>query len=165
MNQHVTTRAAGPLHAACGSRPDLAVFDVRIRVLMTAAETGGALALFEEITPPHAGPPLHLHERADEFFRVIEGRYRFRVGDATVEAGPGHTLFVPRGAPHCFYNPCETPGKLFVGLTPGGDEAFFPAVAAAGLDPARDRDAVAALAAAHGLQLLGPNPLKPAPAG
>ena len=47
---------------------------------ITAAQTGGAFSIFEEITPPRMGPPLHIHHAEEEFFRVLAGRYRFRVG-------------------------------------------------------------------------------------
>jgi mannose-6-phosphate isomerase-like protein (cupin superfamily) len=137
---------------------ELSVFDLRIRVLLDGAATAGALALCEETTPAGSGPPLHVHRDADEFFRVLEGRYRFRVGDATVDAGPGDAAFVPRGTPHAFANVGNAPGRLLFGLTPAGGEAFFRAVAAAGLRPPDDMPAIAALAAAHALEFLGPNP-------
>jgi mannose-6-phosphate isomerase-like protein (cupin superfamily) len=153
-----TTAHAAPPHVACGAGVELAVLDVRVRVLLSSADTGGSVALAEGIVAPHAGPPLHAHDGADVFFRVIEGRFRFRIGAATIEAGPGHVLFAARGTAQCFYNPCERPGKLVMGLTPGGAEALFAALAAEGADPAPER--AAALAAAHGVRLLGPNPLK-----
>lgn len=156
MNLHQPT--AMPPHAPCGAGPELAVLDVRARVLLSGADTGGSVALVEGVVAAHAGPPLHAHDAADVFFRVIEGRFRFRIGDATIEAGPGHVLFVARGTPQCFYNPCERPGKLVMGLTPGGGEALFAALAAEGPDPAPERMAV--LAATHGVRLIGPNPLK-----
>jgi mannose-6-phosphate isomerase-like protein (cupin superfamily) len=98
--------AAQPVHAPAGVAPEHAMFGIVMRVLVHAEATGGALSLFEEITPPRAGPPLHVHAAADEFFRVLEGRYLFRAGDATIEASEGDTLVVPRGTPHCFLTGC-----------------------------------------------------------
>jgi mannose-6-phosphate isomerase-like protein (cupin superfamily) len=147
-----------PLHVPAADAPAHAVLGLTIRILIPAEATGGAMSLCEERTPPGAGPPLHIHPDSDEFFRVLDGRYRFRVGDATVEAGPGDALFVPRGTPHAFVNAGDAPGLLLFGFTPGGGERFFPAIAASGLTPPGDLPAIAALAAQCGLTILGPNP-------
>ncbi len=154
------TEATPPaaLHVAAGDAAAHAVLGLTIRILLPAEATGGALSLCEETTPPGAGPPLHIHPDADESFRVLEGRYRFRVGDADIEAGPGDALFVPRGAPHAFVNAGDAPGRLLFCFTPGGGERFFAAIAASGLAPPADMPAIAALAGRHGLTLLGPNP-------
>ena len=147
-----------PLHVPAADAPAHAVLGLTIRILIPAAATGGALSLCEEETPPGAGPPLHIHPDGDEFFRVLEGRYRFRVGEATMEAGPGDALFAPRGTPHAFVNAGEATGRLLFGFTPGGGERFFPAIAASGLTPPADMPAILALAAGCGLTILGPNP-------
>ncbi|MEZ4386714.1 MAG: cupin domain-containing protein [Candidatus Krumholzibacteriia bacterium] len=151
-----------PLHIRDGSTPTFDAFGVEVRVIVPAAHTDGSLGLFEEITPPQVGPPLHRHHQEDEFFRVIEGRYRFRAGDEDVEAGPGDSLLVPRGTPHCFINVGDTPGRLFMGLTPGGFEGFFARVAAEKLRLPDDMPRIAAIAADFNLEFLGPNPFWPA---
>ncbi len=79
------------------------------KVLVPTDATDGALALFEETTAPGQDPPLHVHRGQVETFRVIEGRYRFVVGDATVECGVGDVAVVPAGAPHTFVNLSGTP--------------------------------------------------------
>lgn len=147
-----------PLHVPAADAPAYAVLGLTIRILIPAETTAGLLSLCEEETPPGAGPPLHIHPDSDEFFRVLEGRYRFRVGDAEMEAGPGDALLVPRGAPHAFVNAGAAPGRLLFGFTPGGGERFFPAIAATGLRPPADMPAILALAAQCGRTILGPNP-------
>jgi mannose-6-phosphate isomerase-like protein (cupin superfamily) len=149
---------AAPLHVPAADAPAHAVLGLTIRILIPSDATGGALSLCEEETPPGAGPPLHIHRDSDEFFRVQEGRYRFRVADADIEASPGDALLVPRGTPHAFVNAGPAPGRLLFGFTPGGGERFFPAIAASGLTPPADMPAILALAAQCGLTILGPNP-------
>jgi len=46
-----------------------------------AAETGGALALWESLLPRGFSPPLHVHSREDEAFYVLDGELTFRLGD------------------------------------------------------------------------------------
>ena len=57
--------------------------------------------LFVRIEEPDTGPPLHTHPY-DEVFIVREGRARFTIGDATVDAGPGDILLAPAEVPHTF---------------------------------------------------------------
>jgi mannose-6-phosphate isomerase-like protein (cupin superfamily) len=42
----------------------------------------------------------HLHEREDELFYVLGGRFRMEFRDRSVELGPGEMLVVPRGVEH-----------------------------------------------------------------
>jgi len=148
-----------PIHIPAASTVALHVFGVEIRVILSADATDGSLGLFQEITPPLVGPPLHVHHNEDEFFRIIEGRYRFRIGADDLEAGPGDTLLAPRGVPHCFLNVGDEPGTMFMGLTPGGFEGFFGRVAADSLQVPADMPRIAQLGGEFGLEFLGPNPL------
>ena len=134
------------------------VLGAEIRLTMPRAESGAGLSLFEEVRRGSGGPPMHVHHREDEVFRVIEGRFRMRVGDETFEAGPGDTLFLPRGVPHCFFSTGEGVGRLLIALQPGGFERFFLDVAAEGLAVPADMERVAAIAAGYGLEFVGPNP-------
>lgn len=42
----------------------------------------------------------HRHEREDELFLGVSGRFRVEFRDGTVELGPGELLVVPRGVEH-----------------------------------------------------------------
>ncbi|MFD1344612.1 cupin domain-containing protein [Litorisediminicola beolgyonensis] len=53
------------------------------------------------------GPGLHWHPY-DEVFSIQEGRARYTVGDAVIEAGPGDVVFGPAEVPHRF-EVIETP--------------------------------------------------------
>jgi mannose-6-phosphate isomerase-like protein (cupin superfamily) len=118
----------------------------------TAADTAGQLTIIEVTEPPGAQAPLHVHHREDEAFWILEGRVTLHVGDAVLEAGPGDYAFAPRDG-------CR---MLFL-CTPGGFEDLVremsvPA-AARTLPPASDAEPdmelVAAIAVAHGCELLG----------
>lgn len=69
------------------------------------AATGGRWEVVENSVPAgYAGPPLHVHDRIDETFYVIEGELTFRLDDDVVTGGSGMTVHVPRGVPHTFAN-------------------------------------------------------------
>ena len=48
--------------------------------------------------------PMHIHHSDDEAWYVLEGSLRFRLGEETVEAGPGEAVLAPKGTPHAYGN-------------------------------------------------------------
>lgn len=97
-------------------------------IRMMAANTGGSLGMFEAFVEAGEGPPLHVHEREDEFFRVLTGRFGFWCAGDYVELAEGGCIALPRGVPHRFRNVGKTEGRLMVVVTPGGFESFFSIV-------------------------------------
>jgi quercetin dioxygenase-like cupin family protein len=109
------TRLAGPK----GREADVT------EIFVTKEQTGGALGLFRQTIAPKSGPPLHIHRSNDEFFYVLSGEFKFKLGERVLNAFPGSVVFVPRGSKHTFENSGTEPGVLLVGVTPGGLEKFF----------------------------------------
>lgn len=118
-------------------------------VRVTAAQTGGAVGIFDDVVPPHGGPPLHVHTCEDEIFHVAAGQFRFWCGDESFDAGPGTVVALPRGTPHRFQNIGQSEGRLVITVTPGGFEGFF-------VDIQREStpEAINASAARYGLVFL-----------
>jgi len=94
-------------------------------LLATGEQTGGAFDLFRQTIAPKSGPPTHLHRTEDEFFYIVSGEFRFRVGDHIVDAPAQSVVLVPRGTAHTYQNVGMEPGILFEGVTPGGFEMMF----------------------------------------
>jgi quercetin dioxygenase-like cupin family protein len=90
-------------------------------------DTGGRLTVYEILFPPGSGPPLHVHEREDEAFYVIEGNLSVRMGDEEFEAPTGSFVFQPRGIPHAFRSSSEGARALLL-VVPSGFEGFFHAL-------------------------------------
>ena len=84
--------------------------------------TGGALSVFE--TTIEAGPPLHVHDREDECFYVLDGVLSVRCGGDAFDATAGSFVFLPRGRPHQF-RAREQPARLLLIAVPGGIEDYF----------------------------------------
>ncbi len=128
----------------------------------TAADTGGQMAIVEMTEPPGAEAPLHVHHREDEAFWILEGTATFEVGDTTIEASTGDYLFGPRDIPHRYTVGDEGCRMLFI-CTPGGFEDLVREMSQPAerrtLPPASDEkpdmERVAAVAEAHGCELLG----------
>lgn len=89
---------------------------------------------------------LHVHESLEETFYVLDGEFDFRVGDATILAGPGACVFVPPGVSHGFANRSETRSKLLLTMSPPTHDRYFDELAEIlATDGPPNSDAIAAL--------------------
>lgn len=98
--------------------------------------TGGALSVFE--TSIDAGPPLHVHDREDECFYVLDGDLSIRCGSEEFDAARGSFVFLPRGHPHRFWA-TNQPARLLIIAVPGGIEDYFRQINNAPDDQERHR--------------------------
>lgn len=67
--------------------------------------------------PPTYIAPLHIHDRGDEAWYVLEGVLAFRVDESEVEVPAGGGIVVPRGASHTFWNPSPKPARFLIVMT------------------------------------------------
>jgi mannose-6-phosphate isomerase-like protein (cupin superfamily) len=128
-----------------------------IMVKVSSRDTDGAFTIFEAHTSPLDGPPLHCHPDQDETWQILEGEYRFVVDGREIYAGPGSTVFAPRGSVHTFQNIGTIPGRMITTVVPGGLDEFFEdleKVVPRGAVP--DLAKVAQVVEKYGLELHGP---------
>jgi mannose-6-phosphate isomerase-like protein (cupin superfamily) len=97
---------------------------------------GGALSVFE--TSIMAGPPLHVHDREDECFYVLDGELSVRCGGDAFDVAAGSFVFLPRGRPHRFWAAGRAARLLLIAV-PGGIEDYFREINAAASDAERGR--------------------------
>ncbi|KMW56348.1 hypothetical protein AIOL_001300 [Candidatus Rhodobacter oscarellae] len=134
---------------------------IALRVMLAGADTGGAIAVFEDVVQPSVGPGRHIHHGEDETFFVLEGRFDVEIDGVRHHAGPGDVAFVPRGSVHAFRNVGDAEGRLRYAFTPAGDvEAMFRAMFDAADGGVPSMDDMARIARAHGQEFVGP-PLEP----
>ena len=95
-----------------------------ITILMESAETGGAFGLIEVLAKSGAEPPLHVHEREDETFYILEGKVAVWVGGEVHNLNTGDSIFLPRGVPHTFRIKSAVVRALNY-ISPGGFEEWF----------------------------------------
>ncbi len=130
------------------------ILDVKI----SGNDTNGELAIFEQTSLSQGrGTPLHVHPAQDEIFYVLDGSYRFKVGDDIHNLTIGDSIFLPRQIPHAWTQVSEK-GKMTVILQPAGKlENFFVTMAALDHEPTSEE--VASIFEANDMQVVGP-PLK-----
>ncbi len=124
------------------------------RVLLSTADSGGAMCIVESTSPARSGPPRHVHRAEDEAFVVLSGEMQVGLAGRTVRLGPGGSAFVPRGVEHTFRALSEC--RHLVILTPGGFEGFFAEMAAGAFRIPEDLGAIRESAARHALDFTGP---------
>lgn len=130
------------------------VLDVKI----SGSDTNGDLAIFEQTSLSQGrGTPLHIHPNQDEVFYVLDGSYRFKVGDNLYNLTVGDSIFLPRKVAHAWTQVSKT-GKMTVILQPAGKlENFFVTMSALDYEPTPEE--IAQIFAANEMQVVGP-PLK-----
>ncbi|WP_158857388.1 cupin domain-containing protein [Lunatibacter salilacus] len=129
-----------------GSNPN----DLKI----SSMDTAGQLSVFEYIGVDKIGPPLHVHLDQDEVFYVVEGEYRFQVGEERHELKTGDTIFLPRNLPHTWIQTSDR-GKLIYILQPALKmEEYFQTMHDLGRPPTQEEENSISLA--HGIKMVGP---------
>ncbi|GAC1574510.1 MAG: hypothetical protein NVS3B24_01710 [Candidatus Dormibacteria bacterium] len=91
----------------------------------TAEQNGGGIDFGELTIAAGSAVPQHIHHANDETYYVLEGIFRFKVGDELAEAGPGATIHIPRGVSHAWKNTGNVPGRVTITFAPGGMTGYF----------------------------------------
>ena len=130
------------------------VGQIEVKFLLEAADTNGAVAMFEFTVPVGAKVPLpHSHKHYDETIYGVEGVVTFAVEGKPVDIGPGESCFIPRGAVHGFNNLKQTDVKGLAIITPAllGPDFFKEAAAIVNAGGPPDVEKLKAVMAKHGL--------------
>lgn len=115
----------------------------RLRLVRTAAETGGEL-LEMEATYGGGGqlPPEHFHPKQVERFEVLEGTMRTIIGGTERHYGPGEAFEVPANTPHQMT--ADRPARVRWEVRPAlGTAEFFERLHGDGPDSARASASIA----------------------
>jgi mannose-6-phosphate isomerase-like protein (cupin superfamily) len=126
-----------------------------VTVKVDTAQSMGAMTVLEFLVQGRSGPAVHRHLREDELWWVLEGDFRFMVGDDWLEASTGGMAFGPRGVPHAFQNVGNSSGRLLVVTTPSGLERFFEQFAELGRGPVGPEE-LAGVAQPNWMEFHGP---------
>jgi mannose-6-phosphate isomerase-like protein (cupin superfamily) len=122
----------------------------RCLIRISAADTNGAYSVVEIVSDAGDGTPMHLHQKEDEHFIVLEGTARIASGDRFFDAPAGTAVTLSKGVPHAWCNLSNSPLRMVVIASPGGVEEILRLIAQGG-----DIDIVA-LAEKFGVRNVGP---------
>jgi quercetin dioxygenase-like cupin family protein len=161
-NDHVLAQNAIALQPGDGEALWFMGFLATIKA--SAEGTAGRVAVIHHLGPQHAGSPLHVHHRENEWFYILDGELTIWVGGQVIRAPAGSFVFGPQGTPHTFTVSSPGSASFLLVTEPGGFEAFMRTCA----EPAPSRTLppppssppdlaqIVALAAEYGIGILGP---------
>jgi mannose-6-phosphate isomerase-like protein (cupin superfamily) len=140
------------LSAGEGDSVSLRGTKVTFKVKSDEAE---AASLTEWVAAPGFDTGLHVHQRLEETWYVLDGELEFRLGDELFTAARGACVFVPPHVPHAFANRSQAPAKFLLMLCPPTHDRYFIELAKilARSGPP-DSEAIAALRAKYDTQQL-----------
>jgi quercetin dioxygenase-like cupin family protein len=91
-----------------------------VRFLVEAADSNGSASVFECFVPADSKMPVpHSHDAFEETIYGLEGTTTWKVGDRTLDIGPGEAVCIPRGAVHGFDNHGVVYAKFLAISSPG----------------------------------------------
>jgi quercetin dioxygenase-like cupin family protein len=126
------------------------------RVRVSGQDTAGTFAVLDTEAPRGHGSPMHVHRHDSETFVVLEGTLRLLVDGEEYEAGAGCAAVLPAGRPHGFVVTSEAARYLTLHHGPAFER--FTAAAADEGDGTPEPSRLAEIAAAHGIDIIGPPP-------
>jgi quercetin dioxygenase-like cupin family protein len=145
-------RGEGRIHGNIQTRGRLpGVVDLKV----SGSDNDGTFAVFEQtVLAKGAGVPLHFHPEQEEMFYVLEGSYRFKVGDELFDLKTGDSIFLPRKVPHAWMLTSEK-GTAHCLVQPAGQlENFFLKLKA--IDHVPTPEEIAKISAESGMIVVGP---------
>jgi mannose-6-phosphate isomerase-like protein (cupin superfamily) len=95
-----------------------------IRELMHPARHGNrAQSLAEATVAAGMTTALHQHRSTEEIYHVTQGRGRMTLGAAIFEVGPGDSVCIAPGTPHCIENTGREALRILCACAPAYSDA------------------------------------------
>jgi quercetin dioxygenase-like cupin family protein len=123
----------------------------------TVLSSEDGLGLVHMDLPAGDQPPLHVHRREDEGFFVLAGELTLYLPGRAVTLGAGDFFLAPREVPHTYEAGADGARVLVMGTPSGFDRFVLDVAALEHVDPA----SLTAVAAEHGIEILGPPGARP----
>jgi quercetin dioxygenase-like cupin family protein len=155
--------SVAPIALAQGEGETFWAFGCLTTIKASGKNTGGRVAVIEQVGLQGVGSPLHVHHNEDEWFYVLDGELTFWVGGKVIVAPAGSFMFGPRGIPHTFLI-SSPPARFLLVAEPGGFDDFIREMSVPALTltppppPTKppDMQKIVATAARYGIEILGP---------
>ena len=93
------------------------------------SEQADGASCTEWVAAPGFDTGLHVHERLEETWYMLEGELEFRLAEETVCAGAGACVFVPPQVAHAFANRTQEPARFLLITSPAGHDRYFDELA------------------------------------
>ncbi len=98
--------------------------DTLVHIRVSEEESSDGISVLEHRAYQNDSPPLHIHKNEDEIFYVLEGEFRFVIGEKEHLLKKGNVLLAPKGIPHT-YLITSSLGGSWLTITNGKDFERF----------------------------------------
>jgi mannose-6-phosphate isomerase-like protein (cupin superfamily) len=140
-----------------------------VTIHVGADQTGGRFCVVEFLQPPDEWTPLHVHRDSDQTQYVLDGELTVYVPDRSLVLGPGECVNTPRNVPHTEHVTSAGRARVLDVNVPAGFDEFIASAGEPATElslpaadgPPPDVERLAAIAAEHGIELLGPPGQRP----
>ena len=119
---------AGHVKLDAGQGRSVSLRGTRVEFKVESDSAAGS-SLTEWEALPGFDTGLHVHERLEETWYLLDGELEFRVGGETFTAGAGATVFVPPHVPHAFANRGDANARFLMTMSPPGHDRYFDELA------------------------------------
>lgn len=75
-------------------------------------------SLAEAVVAQGEATVLHRHIKSEELYHITAGQGRMTLGPETFDVGPGDTVCIPPGTPHCIANTGTGPLRILCACAP-----------------------------------------------
>jgi mannose-6-phosphate isomerase-like protein (cupin superfamily) len=135
-----------------------------VMVHVSGEETGGRFCVVEFLQPSDEWTPLHVHRDADQTQYVLEGELTVYLSGRSRVVTPGECVNTPMNVPHTEQVTSPAPARVLVVNAPAGFDALIATAGEPAAEltlpsadgPPPDVERLAAIAADHKIDILGP---------
>ena len=139
---------------SAGEGDSVSLRGTEVTFKVKSGQADGA-SLTEWVAAPGFDTGLHVHERLEETWYVLDGELEFRLGEEVLIAAAGACVFVPAHLPHAFANRSQAPAKFLLMMSPPTHDRYFIELAEIlGRSGPPDTEAIGALRAKYDTQQL-----------
>jgi quercetin dioxygenase-like cupin family protein len=139
--------------------------DTLVCVRLSHRDGVDGISVLEHAARRGDSPPLHVHVNEDEIFHILDGDFRFQIGNEERTGQAGDTVLAPKGVPHT-YRVESNNGRWLTVTAHHQFEEFVRAMSRkaetkelppSGGPPSRDAiEALTAMAKSFGIDIVGP---------
>lgn len=101
--------------------------DTLVKVKVSGETNSDGISVLEHHARYGDSPPLHIHQREDEVFIILNGEFRFVIETREHLIKEGETILAPKGIPHTYRVESSGGGKWLTITTRGDFENFVKA--------------------------------------
>lgn len=111
-----------------GDGRSLSLRGTEVRFKVESDQAAGA-SWTEWTAAPGFDTGLHVHERLEETWYILDGEIEFHVGEEIFRAVAGACVFVPPFTPHAFANRGDAAARFLLVMSPSGHDRYFDELA------------------------------------